>query len=303
MSAHVRSSLMVLTMALSATACSNDGASGDDTATKADTVDGPIGPHDETVRGPHGGTMVRITAGIFDMGCTAVQSAHCLDNERPPLTVTLTHDFYMGETEVTRGEYESMTGVSPSDDTACGNDCPMVAASWHMAAAFANALSSSEGLTACYTCSDGDEDIECEVAMSPYDCDGYRLPTEAEWEGAARCGEDLLYAGSNQLDDVGWHAGNSEGNLHPVAGKEANACRLYDMSGNAWEWVQDWYLPGYDTSGDGVDPEGAESGGNRVHRGGSWDSAGSRARVSHRDENYPAFAAYDLGFRLARTVP
>ena len=296
-----------------ATACSAGDKTGEETATGSDTdtdtdtdtaadpPPGPIGPHGEIVTGPHGGSMVRITAGAFDMGCTRDQLNQCLDNERPVRTVTLTHDFYIGETEVTQGEYESVMGTNPSDDSGCGSDCPVEKVSWTTAAVFANALSSSAGLTECYTCGDSDEGFICEAAMSPYDCDGYRLPTEAEWEGAARCDEERMYAGSDDLGLVGWHTGNSDGGLHPVAGNEANDCGLYDMSGNVWEWVQDW-MGIYDAV-ETIDPEGPETAGNRVHRGGSWDSAGSRARVSHRDENYPGFVTGDLGFRLARTVP
>ena len=318
MSTLNRLNLMVMALVLFSTACGGSETagvetemtpevdSGTDTDAASDAATeiqlGPIGPHGETIVGPHGGNMIRITAGAFNMGCTARQSASCQDNEKPSVSVTLTHDFYLGETEVTQGQYESVMGDNPSNNSTCGANCPVERVSWTMAAVFANAVSSSAGLTECYTCGRGEEGFACDVAMSPYDCNGYRLPTEAEWEGAARCGEDRLFAGSNDLGAVGWYVNNSEGSMRPVAGKAPNACGIYDMSGNVWEWVQDWSIGSNGAAG-GIDPEGAAIGGNRIHRGGSWDSAGGRSRVSHRDSNYPGFIAPDLGFRLVRTVP
>ena len=298
--------VLALPVALASFACSTpDPGTDSGEGTTADGTDGtdpyagPIGLQGDTLVGPHGGTLVRLTAGSFEMGCV-VDATDCSGDELTVMPVTLTHDFYVGLTEVTQGQYEAIVGSNPSYNTDCWLDCPVEAVSWHDAAAFANALSASEGLTSCYTCSGTGDEVSCDRALSPYDCDGYRLPTEAEWEAAARCGEALLYAGSNDLGAVGWYVNNSGGRVQPVADKAPNACGLYDMSGNVWEWTQDRQMP-YTSEGR-TDPEGSEDGGNRMHRGGSWGSGAERARVPHRDGNSSGFKAYDLGFRLARTV-
>ncbi len=155
----------------------------------------------------------------------------------------------------------------------------------------------------CYSCSGSGDDVTCAVSLSPYACDGYRLPTEAEWEGAARCGEDLRYAGSNEPDGVGWTSENSGGTPHPVAGKEANACGLYDMSGNVWEWTQDGYAEDYYTAAGRTDPVGDWTSSVRVNRGGSWICIPRYTRVAVRFKDRPDIRWNDLGLRLVRTIP
>jgi formylglycine-generating enzyme required for sulfatase activity len=157
-------------------------------------------------------------------------------------------------------------------------------------------------LQECYTCVGTGSGPQCDVVVNPYDCTGYRLLTEAEWEGAARCGADTLYAGSDTAADVAWTVENSNSSTHTVAGLAPNACGLYDMSGNVWEWTQDGYeeYP----SGAVTDPVGAESGANRVLRGGGWPTgAGGAALSSRRYDVYPGDAFGDLGFRLSRSSP
>jgi formylglycine-generating enzyme required for sulfatase activity len=250
----------------------------------------------------HGGTMIKIAAHTFERGCTSGMS-DCGSDESPAHYVTLTNDFYIGETEVTQGEYEAMMGTIPSAFSSCGSDCPVEYVSWHMSAAFANAVSDSEGLEQCYTCSGSGASTDCSIAVEPYSCGGYRLPTEAEWEAAARCGEDTLYPGATVIGYVAWYYSNSGSTPHTVATKASNACGLYDMSGNVWEWTQDWYSSTYYSSSPGTDPVGATSGGYRVSRGGSWFSRPAFARVAYRSWSTPDYRGSFLGLRLVRTSP
>jgi hypothetical protein len=130
----------------------------------------------------------------------------------------------------------------------------------------------------------------------------YRLPTEAEWEYAARGGSTVmtgsaaLYSGSNNIDEVGWYSSNSGSNTHPVGQKMANGLGIYDMTGNVWEWCSDWY--GNYSSGSQTNPQGEFSGADRVLRGGSWIYVPQRCRVSYRDYNPPGYKINYLGFRL-----
>jgi formylglycine-generating enzyme required for sulfatase activity len=250
----------------------------------------------------HGGTMVKIFAHTFEMGCTAGMS-DCASDESPAHDVTLTNDFYIGETEVTQGEYEAMMGTNPSGFSSCGSDCPVETVTWHESAAFANAVSDSEGLEQCYTCTGSGTSTSCSIAVEPYSCGGYRLSTEAEWEAAARCGEDTLYAGSTVIDDVAWYVLNSDSTTHTVATKASNACGLYDMTGNVFEWTQDWYSSSYYSSSPGTDPVGATSGVSRVLRGASWNNMPTDVRVANRSGLDPPFGTYSIGLRLLRTSP
>ena len=239
--------------------------------------------------------MVRIPAGTFWMGSPANEPGRDEDELRH--RVELSRGFWLAETEVTQAQYEAVVGQNPSGFKGPG-DAPVENVSWYDAVGYCNKLSEREGLERCY-------EIQGERVQwkKQQGCGGYRLPTEAEWEYAARGGrEGELYAGSNDVAQVGWFGENSEGRTHPVKGKKPNGWGLYDMSGNVWEWVWDWLGP-Y-PSKPVKDPIGLVNGPTaRVVRGGSWFYDARNRRVADRVRDSPSYRDSSLGFRPARSLP
>lgn len=227
-----------------------------------------------------------VSGGVFEMGNSQVSSmAH---------SVRLSHSFYISTTEVTQGLYQSMMDDNPSATK--GDLYPVTNVSWFDAIQFANALSNYEGLEQCYEIS-GDS-VTLGLGM---DCLGYRLPTEAEWEFAARANTPGGFSGGDRLARLGWVDSNSGGEVHFVAQKSANEFGLYDLSGNVSEWVWDWYGE-YQVS-ENVDPIGPSKGTYKVQRGGSVVSNISQVRVDSRHPVDPAYRSPFQGFRVVRTVP
>ena len=239
---------------------------------------------------------VSVPAGTFMMGASD-DDEEAYDHEKPRHEVTLSRGFLMGKTPVTQALWEAVMGENPSYFSACGTECPVEQVSWYDAVGFCNALSQAVGLAPAYRIGEGEKpSVACDFAAP-----GYRLPSEAEWEYAARAGTRLRYAGGDTVDEVGWYSGNSGKKTHPVAQKAPNAWGLYDMSGNVWEWVWDWY--GAYASGVQQDPMGVSTGAYRVVRGGSWLYSSAGLRVSDRYWFAPGYRFRLFGFRLARTIP
>ncbi len=235
---------------------------------------------------------VRLDAGLYDVGATD-GDPYATDDELPHLA-ELTRPFCVMLTEVTQGEYAAVMDDRPS--TFEGELRPVETVRWLDAVRFANALSSAQQLLPAYT-------IEVdEVRWNPA-APGWRLPTEAEWEIAARGGEAYTWAGSNRVQDVAWTSESSSGTTQPVASLEPNGFGLYDMSGNVSEWVWDWYAP---YAGDAVDPQGpaipADEWTGRVTRGGSWYEHPVAARVAARDHHPPDTPMSHDGLRLVRNA-
>ena len=232
--------------------------------------------------------FVLVEGGTFRMG-----NASGGNDEKPVHSVTVS-SFYMCDHEVTQAEYKAVMGTNPSSFS--GNNKPVEQVSWYDAIEYCNALSKKEGLKACYT-----------KSGNTYTCDwsanGYRLPTEAEWEYAARGGskaKGYTYSGGNTAVSVAWTKDNSGNTTHDVKTKNANELGLYDMSGNVSEWVWDWY--GNYGSTSQTNPRGSSSGSYRGRRGGSWGDTASNATVSYRDGNSPNRTANTRGFRVARSA-
>ncbi len=257
--------------------------------------------------------MVSVEGGSFLMG-----SKNNEDNETPVHEVTV-GDFYMLNTEVTQKLYREVMGVNVSHFK--GDDNPVEEVSWYDAVVFCNKLSVLAGLTPAYTL-DGSDDTETwgnipridadeaekarwnTIAWKP-DANGYRLPTEAEWEYAAKGGIyaafETIYSGSNVITDVAWNADDPSGKTHEVATKAPNTLGLFDMSGNVWEWVWDWY-GNYHVS-DSDNPKGATSDvtGRKMRRGGSINSDAVFCRNANRASSVPELRGVDLGFRIVRS--
>ena len=251
--------------------------------------------------------MVAVKGGTFTMGCTSEQGGECDNDEKPTHSVTLS-DYYIGKYEVTVAQFRAFineTGYQTDADKnggsyiwngsqwvlksgvnwRCGADGrvrsssednhPVIHVSWNDAKAFYEWLSRKTGAN-------------------------FRLPTEAEWEYAARGGNKsrgYKYSGSNNIGSVAWYSDNSGSTTHQVGTKSPNELGIYDMTGNVWEWCSDWY--GDYSSGSQTNPQGQSSGSNRVYRGGSWDSFARYCRVSYRCIASPDYRYYYLGFRLA----
>jgi len=247
--------------------------------------------------------VVLIPAGTFTMGCTAEQGGDCEQEEKPSHEVDIRQSFYLMKSEVTQGLYQKIMGNNPSVFHTCGKDCPVENVSWLDALSFANKLSEAEGLEACYQSNANGSLVAWSKGLR---CEGWRLPTESEWERAARGGQPMKYAGSNELGTVGWYSVNSGSKTHGVCGKSKNGYGLCDMSGNVWEWV--WELHGEYKDGSVIDPlgsltvpQGEASSAYRSIRGGAWGLDDRFSRVSHRSSGTPAARQLDLGFRLCRS--
>lgn len=222
-------------------------------------------------------TMVAVKGGTFTMGATTEQLDDAYDAEKPAHQVTLS-PYAIGQTEVTQALWEAVTGTNPSRFQGRPNN-PVELVDWNDCQAFITQLNALTGKQ-------------------------FRLPTEAEWEYAARGGnksQHYKYAGSNDIDEVAWFHDNAYGigdnGTRAVGTKKANELGIYDMSGNVWEWCQD-YNSDY-TSDSQTDPTGPETGTNRMRRGGGWDQGSSSCRVSHRSNRAPNYKYNNLGLRLA----
>lgn len=274
----------------------------------------PIVPINEDLKGNFSNgeekileNMVLVKGGTFTMGCTSEQGRDCNNSEFPVHQVSLS-DFYLSKYEVTVQEFKAFVDATNyiTDAEKEGNSViwgksfwelkvgtdwrcdvtgklrsnneynhPVIRVSWNDAVAYCNWFAQTTGKK-------------------------YRLPTESEWEYAARGGsltQKFKYAGSNNLDEVAWYDENSGNKTHPVGQKKPNELGLYDMSGNVWEWCQDWH--GVYSSSAQTNPIGAVSGSDRIYRGGDWLLNRLNCRVSWRSYSPPSSHIYIIGFRLA----
>ena len=269
------------------------------------------------------------------MGSPVTEAGHRDAEEQHQ--VSLTRGFAATATDITQAQFEGVMGFNPSGYLSCGGDCPVEYVSWYDALAYADELSQIDGVSPCFVFSDvlcqdstdvgsdymgcmnatqqgiGSAVVTLNGAATPYECEGYRLPTESEWEYAARAGTTTAYNDGMDSDpnyllcetpfhltDIAWYCANAADSTQPVGMLPPNDWGLSDMSGNVWQWVWDGFGA---YPGDVADPTGSDTGSYRVLRGGSWFSGAQYCRSAYRSSNEPGSRNYRLGFRLARTTP
>lgn len=247
--------------------------------------------------------LILVEGGTFQMG-----SENRWKNERPVHTVTISYDYYISKYEVTYDLYEQYARETksrrPSLDVKIRGQRPVEGVNWFDAIKFSNWLSIKEGLTPVY-------DIKGNLTTCDFTANGYRLPTEAEWEFAARGGKKskgFLHAGSNNPDEVAWYEDNANSEYHSVGLKQPNELGIHDMNGNMWEWCWDWYDPTYYSRSPILDPKGPKTipkqisahDPERSRRSGRWLNTAESITVSSRSADFSRYEG-DNGIRLVRT--
>ncbi len=238
-----------------------------------------------------------VQGGTFSMGSLSGDA-----DEKPVHAVTIS-SFYMSKTEVSQSLWKAVMDTNPSYFTENSTNYPVEQVSWYDCLSFCNKLSLKEGKDPCYSVQNNitPSDWKSGTVVCDFNAKGYRVPTEAEWEFAARGGirsANYTYSGSNNAEEVSWYAGNSYGTTQIVGTKKANEIGLKDMTGNVWEWCWDWY-GGYSSTAQS-DPAGASSGTTRILRGGAWDGF-VNFRNTDRVSGSPGSKSNNLGFRLVCT--
>jgi len=265
------------------------------------------------------GTWVTIKPGTFWMGSPA--SEKCSDSDEARHKVTLTRKVQVMAHEVTQKQFYDLMAYQPYYFPSCGKDCPAEEVSWHEAVAYCNALSSKNSLKTCYSCSGGGVSVSCKAAAAYaggniYDCPGYRLPTEAEWEYVYRAGTSTAYySGAEDVagcyscttvdanaHKIGWYCYNTYfyNKTKPVGKKAPNKWGLYDMAGNVWEWCHDAYQSNLGTTA--VKDPVITTGSKRILRGGAWNNFSRMMRAANRMGYDPSKRDKDIGFRCVRTT-
>lgn len=218
--------------------------------------------------------MVYVEGGIFIMGSIDSEA----DSDEQPLHQVVLNDFYISKYEITQAEWKSVMKNSPSYFK--GDNLPVECVSYSNVQLFISKLNAKTGKI-------------------------YRLPTEAEWEYAARGGnknKGYKYSGSDDIDKIGWFCDNSKEQTHPVGGKVSNELGIYDMSGNVHEWCSDWYDSIYYAKSPVVNPQGSKLDNVCVFRGGSWCSTKKYCRIANRNHNSSEIKNYSLGFRIVEDI-